>query len=923
MLELKQYPSVKDKNKYLEQLDFSKLTLIVSDLSSKLYWQDYLIQKNGFVAGPQVMRAEDYWKLLLQRTIPEVEFVSRSWMTAYLKQILTHELLDSVGLPHAKTSTVIKVMNEFLPIISHPDSREIMQHWFDDVQSGSCSWRKWFELSEIIWATVSNKKQILVEWAASFLIQAQNFEVYWNRNLVVDLGPELRSIEAELLQVLSLKNQVQVLSPNPSWITEFHWISYPYKQFLSRSYKIEDLKVETSFEAKPVGSKFFKRFASTLGEVKFVVGQIQEWLAAGRNQSEIAIIAPDIEDYWPVLSIHLKKEGLIFEKPEKYKVGSIGSVIAWLSYLKKQKFSSLQFSELQLSCFHPINQFDLINNGHLNNDLLLKQQNPNSIEINQNLEATASFETLRSQWSNRSYENVLVKDSQSKLTAADFMAWAIQAWPHITLLPSMVFELCQKWLYEAENLGPLSAQEWIGYIQDFLNSQECETTSVASKAIGVYSLMSGIPTNKSLHLFLGCSESQLKSTRGLVSGADVLSLQHHTGHLLAHPDRDFREFQLRSLQELGEEQYFIFPESDFSGAELVPSIFWMKGREEEVQRNGFTSKHFHQLDLWNPGLWEQEMLKFNEKKSEENYLINEKLNHKISFSLSPASLKSYVECPFKFFAEKGLKLTDPQIVDLDLDARTSGSLQHKLLELLTAEPFDIRARRDQLTEVVESTLESQKDHYYSEKTKDLIRKQLHQLGIKFLEHEDIYRKEFPRFYTLACEAWFQKSIEVDGKNVNIRGKIDRIDMSVDGSEAIVIDYKNDIKSYSHAPSWIKNLEFQMPAYVQALETGAAKSETSQKINPTPVVAAHYYSLRDFTRKGFTLDEANTGVITPLSTTGTISKETKNQIIAEFQNILVQSAQKIIDGDFRAIPHPKTDCNNCNWRNLCRTRQPNL
>ncbi len=927
MLELIPYSSLEEKNKFLQACDFSDRTLIVPDLVSKLYWQDQREQKTDFINQNPILRAEDFWKTLLQRTRTDINFVSPAWMSSYLKQILKTEWLESVGLPYAKTPTLLKAMREFLPILSHPESCEIMEHWFDEVQAGQGSWRRWFELSTLAWKNLVAKNVLLPEWSASFLIQSLHFENFWNRNLVVDLGPELRTMEVELLQALASKNHVQVLTPHFPWMDEFRWVSYPYKQFLSRHHTVKKLFITEENGAKRVENvprqKNFRRYSSMLGEIKAAISQIHDWVRSGKRLSEIALIAPDMEIYWPVLSVHLKKEGWAFEKPEKIKIGSLGSVVAWLAYLKKQKSPELSFTDLQLAEFHPLQRRSL--NTEANTEI-----NPETgLEINSNL---ISYSDLQSQWVMKPYKNSsLFSDEKRAVTASIFLNWAFQVWPHTSLLPVMVLESCQKWLLEAEKREELFESEWIEYLEEYLKTQEEEVFSEVPQSLGVYSLMNGLPLHRNFHFVLGCSEAQLKSSKGFVNGAEVLSLQHHTGHLLAHPDRDFREFQLRALVETGCEQVFCFPEADFNGTELVPSVFWMKGREQEISEKSLSFSHFHELSSWTPGEWEQELLQF-ERKKEKNFFIaesgdvtevEERVPHHFEFSLSPASLKSYVECPFKFFAEKGLKLIDPLIVDLDLDARTQGALQHKLLELLTMDPFDIAAKRNQLEELIEQTLETQKEFYYSEKTRELMQRQLKQLGNQFLDHEENYRKEFPRFYTLVREAWFQSSIAIKEKKISFRGKIDRVDVSSDGQAAVVIDYKNDIRSYSHASSWIKNLEFQMPAYVQALESGSVRKEKGKNFPPLSVVAAHYYSLRDRQRKGFTLKEVDPGVVNSLTATGTLTVSEKNQILEEFQTILVRVAQNILEGDFRAIPHPKTDCQGCSWRNLCRTSQPNL
>ena len=51
-----------------------------------------------------------------------------------------------------------------------------------------------------------------------------------------------------------------------------------------------------------------------LEEVRFVTEQLSLSIKNGRHPSELAVIAPDIELYWPCLKSYLKKENIPSKK---------------------------------------------------------------------------------------------------------------------------------------------------------------------------------------------------------------------------------------------------------------------------------------------------------------------------------------------------------------------------------------------------------------------------------------------------------------------------------------------------------------------------------------------------------------------------------------------------------------------------------
>ncbi|MEY4615664.1 MAG: hypothetical protein RJB66_624 [Pseudomonadota bacterium] len=880
MLELKTYQSLHDKNSFLKSQDFSKTSLIVSDLSTKLFWQDFLLKKNGFIAGPQILRAEDFWKLLLQRSSPDIEIVSKSWLIAYLKKTLTPDFLSQYGLPFTKPASVFNAINELLPILCHPDSNEIMFHWFGEVMNNDCTWESWYRISAALWEDFKKHQVLLSDWASAYLIQSSFHHQFWDRNLIIDLGPEIRTIEVELINTLATKLNICVLTPQPSFMSEFHWIKFPYEDFHLKAHHRSELP--QAKRSTPV--RLYRRFTSQLAEVKFVVGQLRTWLDQGIALETCAIVAPDIEAYWPVLRWHLKKEGLEFNKKHTIIASTLGSIVAWVSKIKKLSKASLKSEELELADFHPLNHSD------------------------------AKYLEHRKLWSKRLPPIDIKGDVvSSSIDCNQFIDWAIKFATPELFSNGKIEDLLKRWLIESQSLGLLSLRQWVEYLEDYLGNTEITLDNELDYGLGIYSLMNGIPEERENLIFLGCSESQLKSSAGLLKGAEVLSLKHHTGHLLPHPDRDFREYQLNMLLAHGKEQVFCFPESTFSGAELVPSIFWLNGRE-------LSNEGLNKIDGWRNSAWEQYLL---HSESIEQRPVEIATRLPLAFTLSPGSVQNYQKCPFLFLAEKGLRLEDTPIVDLDLNPRTKGSIHHRLIELLVVEPFDAIEIEKNLPDFVDLCLKENDQWFFSESSKRLSKKQLEDFGRRFIAFEAQYRKENKDFYTFAKEAWFKREIEINGQKILFRGKIDRIDISKDHKYAVVIDYKNDLAKLHHFNKWFDFLEFQLLAYTSSVERGFALVSETEPMPPTTVVAAHYMGLKDFSRKGFTLQDIPEGIVSGTTTSASLSPVGKEKLLEEFETLLHDTAIKILNGHFPANPHPTTQCQNCAWRYLCRAQNPNL
>lgn len=204
------------------------------------------------------------------------------------------------------------------------------------------------------------------------------------------------------------------------------------------------------------------------------------------------------------------------------------------------------------------------------------------------------------------------------------------------------------------------------------------------------------------------------------------------------------------------------------------------------------------------------------------------------YSLSPSAIESYLECPYKWFAHRRLRLEE---LDAGFGGREFGLFAHKVLE-----QFYARFRLDAASKVTSETLPFAREllaRTFDERLayeatligeptalvplNDLERKEVADLKRKLLGYLDREALLLPGYAPLDGEVSFgcnRGDFEYAGFKVN--GTIDRVD--VDGyGRAVVIDYKGavgkayalrDLKAEKDGAS--SSASFMLPRKVQTL-----------------------------------------------------------------------------------------------------------
>lgn len=192
---------------------------------------------------------------------------------------------------------------------------------------------------------------------------------------------------------------------------------------------------------------------------------------------------------------------------------------------------------------------------------------------------------------------------------------------------------------------------------------------------------------------------------------------------------------------------------------------------------------------------------------------------------SASQLTTLGQCPFKWFANKVLKLAELEEADEELSSGLRGSLYHRSLEIALLNTSDL----SRITENLESAfLQAEQDLQLPVLSAWKARRTEH---LKVLDRACVQQD----FYQVGAE-FFHVEKEFTGEwyGLNVKGKIDRIDRTPQG--LVLLDYKTS----SQAPKGIKdesgknNVDIQLPLYVHFASTNLFPGET--------VHEAYYYSI---------------------------------------------------------------------------------
>jgi ATP-dependent helicase/DNAse subunit B len=308
------------------------------------------------------------------------------------------------------------------------------------------------------------------------------------------------------------------------------------------------------------------------------------------------------------------------------------------------------------------------------------------------------------------------------------------------------------------------------------------------------------------------------------------------------------------------------------------------------------------------------------------------------FSASELSL--YGRCPFKFFAEKLLKLEPRGEAALDLSALDSGSLLHEVLRRFfeghrgeRLVEFDKDSLRRELAEVADSVFDAHERVVpplsppvwaIDRKIRQMLLEQVldYELSVEAKTQSKNVR---PAYFELAFgmtgaladpQSTEQRlrlyRTEGTGSQevLLLRGQIDRVDLAADRT-AIAYDYK--LSKGPGIDDMQEGRALQLHIYLAALE--------ELFLPGNEIAGAGYYTMKAVSgRRNQGLYRENrkdyTGI--GLSTTSSIPDEEWKRIRGEMESRIWEFVDRIRAGRFKVEPSaPKKSCPHCDYSSVCR------
>jgi RecB family exonuclease len=893
VLKVRHCSKPEQKVEIFAEADPQRDSWVVSDLQSKWHVQRRWLDQTGALEQIAVVRATELWRQFAFQLKPDLQLVSPE-----LAQTLIWNWLEPRQLPWARTpqsvAVVQKQMQMWVSVFAHPEYKTVMAEWFAANPKAVERWGHWYVLCSELWDWFCERDWILKEWLPGWLLNQDLAQVQWPRPLIFDLGAQITQVEGQLIDQLSRALDITVIYPEAEWLALMPDTLRPYEPLLQIPFK-----GRADWQPQPSEALSFGRFTTQLAEVKDAVARVREWLDAGVAPDKIAIVAGDIEAYWPALRLYFEREGVPVNKPVTMKIGGFLEMNRWLSSMRTA-LGRLKTPDLEMALFGmtekprlPVAEFRRLFTHIYGEDDLARAE--------------------------RLFENKEAPKAESSLK--DFLVWSLSQWPaggDVERLEGLLGVVGQ----EVPTGLKLPPGEWLNFFEGLLARREETLSKGTEGGVWCVSLSSAHWLPVTHGLFLNLNEGALRSVeRSPVSVSDAQMVLQDTGFALGSSERQQLEFELiwfwqRPWQQLR----LTFSAHDFQGAVLTPSRLWMWSAfaNDQFKKHPEAPRTTRWDEIQRGPEVASEGLKTGLKRDRDGQLST--WSRKPQDNFSSSRLERYWECPFLFAVQKRLRLSDEPALDLDLDRRTRGRLLHSILEKLTLEPMRFDWSDEELSAVIQQCREEVDVVIADERLWPALMTQHLRIARAFLAYEKDWRAKFPNTKTVGRE------LEVKGywdlgsggptkteTPTQFFGRLDRVDQDSKGRYA-VLDYKASAAGNRNWQSWLDNTSMQLPFYSMLVEEGMTE------LPPGEVVAANYYVVKDADRgKGFYVKDDSAELYELGSRSrSAIAPEKKAELIHDMKKQITSALEGIQEGRLNPSPRDLKTCTTCSWRRQCRS-----
>lgn len=913
--------SNQDRAKLLEAFDGRGTTWIVSDVRSKLTVQRKLLEKNGFSEGLSVLRASELWSFIIKKIEPDIQVVSRELIEASIATRLKNRSEMWLRAPGA-AKTAAEYIKQLLPIFTAETDVASFDQWFDheDNASSKKRWQSWYGIAKDVWLELCRDRLCAASWVAGALVNRRTeIDGVLGRELIVDLGAELSHVEADLLLEVARTRRVTVFRPSPMWASDYPEarlaVDWMVDRAKSRGVSVTLNKSVLRTEAAPhVGSVSYKRLPSGAAEVKEAVSRARTWVEAGISPAMIAIAAPDIEAYWPVLSLHLELEGLTSSKPVVSMLHSFSDITRWLARLRVRN-GIPEPRDLEVDLFGestpPLSYAAF-------REVFTRIYEASDLELSTELQKHFADQYKdRGRWNpSESMRRDaflakalgLLRDDNDTSRAVRLFKTVLEECP-----PDLVFD----------------GSSWAKYLCEL--AARIEVPVGFSDPFGISCLnVSSLEGIDCTHVVvLGLHEGALRSHHGtVIQTSDLRSIERQTGFVVDGEDRKRVEFEARwILSQPRIETHLLFADSDLGGTVQTPSWSWISGAWKEKSKTPDISiaseTRFDELQkrsFESVGSAAQR----ERTERERGHLPAPSFGGGLISKLSATTIDKVSKCGLLFAFEKILGPRYEGVLDLDADRSRHGRLQHKIFEELGRTQWRHHSD-DELVALIEAAKLAVEKSDGSQIVRSLpawlsLRRRLLKTARWLLDFEQSQKRRWPDMKTIGTEVSFEGTIGgtcAQGdvrRNVHINGQIDRIDQ-MSGGRQILIDYKNRAVApdFNH---WRKRNFWQPLVYAYALKKNWVVDITVR--SDEKLAAVFIYDIKNRTKgNGLRLRSGNEDLFEFKKASDGQSTEDLEDAFVALENTISVVSEKLETGNFLPTPADVKDCLRCRWRLSCR------
>ncbi|MBE8162822.1 MAG: PD-(D/E)XK nuclease family protein [Bdellovibrionaceae bacterium] len=931
-----------DRLKHLKQFNSDIDIWVVSDLNLKKRIKALLLKDSACVHSGSVMRAQEFWQFLFKRLYPEFVIKEDFLITAMLRQFLSTNDLNGIS-NESYVKQLFAHICSFLPIFTSPQGTDYFSEWLKNNPDPHLE--KWFYLSFKAWKYLLEKKIISTSFLPGIL-SADAFHLFSflkGKKIIFDLGFQMQALEASCIKAVSKVTEVKVLSPAFHNFPEADTFLWVYKLLNDISFYQSHLKESDKKMLRPSSSVLkegakvsFVKYSNQLAEIRGIIKQVKKHLSQGVSLSNIAIVAPDIEYLWPVLSLQLKTEGIAFNKAMVSGLHANKTLMLWLARLRVA-LGSIAYADLEMVfAFEGTKDISY-------KDFKYHFSNTYSVENYQ-----------KTPWSKKLLTKPISKSKEINLL--EFLDWAFSFWRSDKEKPEgldlfsegqdnkqeeereSLWKQVYKTLRQQGELSiKLSADSWLLYAQDLLSKKTQTLSKEEDNALSCYNISNSDHLEEEYIILSDLSFNALKNTKNAtVSLSQALSVSEDLGISLDPSWGVPLEVILKYILQLKDKVIVCsWSAVNLESKEQVASAFFL---EEYFRRNTeqlkladilpttFNNGDLHQIS-YKQKLEESQSdcisLTGSRILYDKNILPMQEVPIDIP-SISITNIGRYTECPFIFFSEKILKLQENPDWDLDVDPLKKGSLFHKLLELIvinnTTESGDEELLFSKLNE------HRKKELKIDDNSWGILQEQLRAITKNFIELEKQQKIKSPSLTTSLVEQpvkafWSQnkkhflnndtKSLSSKKEGLLVSGKIDRLDS--DEKNIFIRDYKTSVAGRTGVNTWKDKRDLSLFLYYRLWQASGKKQDC---------LGAVYLGINDLQAKGFWVKEyKDSNFLKSISARSMLDKESSLQLFKELDKEVESLINSILSGKFSPNPKDKTTtsktCNKCKWSGLCR------